>query len=142
MNSMSIAIKEASIAIPANKRIWMWLKDQGPHTAVEVCKALGITEASSSANLSGMQQRRMVDGVKKFQEHSKRGVTYYSAVGREFQLLPLPKPKLIPEPSKVIVEPSKPKKSTVDELMDTMSVVEAFEVYNRLSAMFNPKPPQ
>ena len=137
---MSTAIKEAGISIPANKRIWMWLKDQGPHTAMEAGKALGLSEASSSANLSGLLQRRMVEGVKKYQEHSKRGVTYYAAIGREFQLLPLPKPKSVKERPMVIVEPSKPKKSTVDELLDNMSVVEAFEVYKRLSLMFNPKP--
>lgn len=140
---MSKAIKDAGIAPPVNKRIWQWLKDNGSHTGLEIATALNIPSSASSSMLSQMLVRKMVAGVKKRSEHLKRDVTYYSAIGRSFVVLPVPK-KIDPKPPEpenqvVVLEKIEPKKPRVDEILETLSVVDAFALYERLDHMFNKK---
>ena len=141
MTTMTKAISDAGIIkVTTSKKIWQWLKDNGPHTCVEVGIALDV-KPSASTLLSQMAARKMVAGVKKYSEHSRREVTYYSAIGRVYVALPLPKKekKTIPQSTEVVVlDQILPKKSKVEEMLDTLSVVDAFDLYKRLDLMFNP----
>lgn len=140
---MSKAIKDAGIAIPMNKRIWQWLKDQGPHTGAEVATGINITSSASSSMLSQMAVRKMVSTTKKHSERLGRSVTYYAAIGKQFVVLPIPKtlPVVVETPSQevVVLEPIHTKKTTVEALLSTLSVADAYELYKHLRDMFNPK---
>ena len=65
MSTISKALKDAGIAPPVNKRIWQWLKDQGPHTGAEVAVGLNVKGSVSSSMLSQMAERKMVNVEKK-----------------------------------------------------------------------------
>ncbi len=138
MATLGKAIKDAGIAIPTNKRIWQWLKDQNKaHTSTEVAIALNLKSSISSSMLSQMQERKMVGGEKRFSQHLGRNVTYYSAIGKTFAVLPVPKKIASTEITEVI--DVAPKQSKTDTLLSNLSVVEAYDLYQRLHVMFNPK---
>lgn len=141
MTTLPKALKEAGVSIPVNRRIWQWLKDQGSHTSSEITKGLNITASSTSSILSQMVERKMVSADKKHSEHSGRSVTYYTAIGKSFVLLPSPKKQPERKNEVVVAGPVEvlPKKSKVEEILDSLSVVDAFELYKRLDVMFNPK---
>ncbi len=141
MTTLPKAIKEAGISIPVNRRIWQWLKDQGPHTGSEIAKGLNISTASASSMLSQMADRKMVSEDKKVSQHLGRAVTYYGAIGKTFVLLPLPKKQAEKKKEMVVFAPVEvlPKKSKVEEILDSLSVVDAYDLYKRLDGMFNQK---
>lgn len=144
MTTIGKAIKDAGIAIPTNKRIWQWLKDQGkPRTSAEIGHALNLKASISSSILSQMQVRRMVAGDKQFSNHVGRSVTYYTAIGKSFVVLPVPKDLAVLPASKTPITDEiidvEPKQSKTDALLSTLSVVDAYDLYQRLHAMFNPK---
>ena len=141
MTTLPKALKEAGISIPVNRRIWQWLKDQGPHTSSEVAASLNITAASASSMLSQMADRKMVSEDKKQSKHVGRPVTYYGAIGKTFVLLPLPKKQTDKKNELVVTEPVElmPQKTKVEQFLDSLSVVDAYELYKRLDVMFNPK---
>ena len=141
MTTLPKALKEAGIAIPVNRRIWQWLKDQGPHTSTEVAAALNITNASASSILSQLANRKMVTEDKRVSRLARRPVTYYGAIGKTFVLLPIIKVKtqvkkevVVPVPIEVL-----PKKSKVEDILDSLSVVDAYDLFQRLNMMFNQK---
>jgi hypothetical protein len=140
--SMSRALRKAGGGVPVNRRIWEWLKDKGPHTGSEVSVALNIPLAASSSIISQMKARSMVRVETKHSEHLGRNVGYYAAVGRSFEILPLPKnrevDKIVPVIENEIVSVHA-HKQTSDEIMDSLSVSQAFDLYKKLDSMFTQK---
>lgn len=122
MNTMTAAIKSAGLAVPINKRVWLWLKDHPNKTAGEIACALGIArEANVPGTLNDLASRGMVVSTIVPRAHNvRRGpalVKAYSTRGAEFELLPrrkktptapakhfadTPVPKPAPEPEKVV----------------------------------------
>ena len=81
MSDMKNALASAGIKVPANKRIWLWLRDHPGKRTVEIHKATGIPIGTVSSQMAGMKDRGMV---------RTDGTGTYHAVGAEFELLPLP----------------------------------------------------
>lgn len=81
MSDMKNALASAGIKVPANKRIWLWLRDHPGKRAAEIHKATGIPIGTVSSQTAGMKARGMV---------RTDGTGTYHAVGAEFELLPLP----------------------------------------------------
>jgi hypothetical protein len=90
---MTSAIKSAGFAVPANKRVWLWLKDHPGKTAGEIRRALGT---GGNTNIPGilndMGSRGMVSvSLIPRAKNVRMGrlmVNSYVALGAEFELLP------------------------------------------------------
>lgn len=145
MTTMSRAIKTAGVAIPVNKRCWLWLQEHGTHTGTEVAHALKIKPSVSSSILSQMVARDMLHGDRKLDDRLGRKVFHYTVRGKTFELKPLKKvEKLVSvddstKLGQLMLQELLPKKSKVETILDNLSVTEAFEVYTRLKQMFNQK---
>ena len=135
---MSKALKAAKISLPGNQRIWRWVKDNPGHTATEIALALNMKKSDVSSLLGDMSQRpgvmtRKSDSV----VGSNRTVFRYAVPARmkEFELLP--KTKKVVEAELAVpvpVEVAAPPKS----LIETLTVRQAFELYQELCKMFRP----
>jgi len=109
MTTMNLAIKNALLLPPLNKRIWLWLKDHPNKTAREIELAIGETRPGHVSNaVSDLHSRGMLSACAVNQSvyphgrKTNRGrsfVNVYTALGSEFELLPRPK-----TPSKVIAK--------------------------------------
>ena len=86
MNNVSAAFAEAGLTIPLNRRVWQWLKDNGPHTNNQVAAVFNQARANTSSCLSTMAMRGMVSETKEKSVGSQRMVSRYAAVGKVFQL--------------------------------------------------------
>lgn len=109
MNQMTNAIKEAGIPIPpANKRIWLWVKDHPEKCSADIAKALGMKPSNVSALLGDMFKRDMLKIIKLPRRvntgygATEMMVMHYSVHPKmrgEYELLPLPKK---PKPEKKV----------------------------------------
>ena len=141
--SIAKALRKAGGAIPANRRIWDWLKEHGDHTGAEVAAALNIPIAASSSIISQMKARKMVKVSDKQSAHLGRKVGYYSAIGRNFEVLPLPKKDVSMKTQtniglgKMVVS-SSPASTQInaDDILESMPVAKAFALYQKLEGMF------
>jgi len=141
--SIAKALRKAGGAIPANRRIWEWLKEHGDHTGAEVSAALNIPLAASSSIISQMKSRKMIKVSDKHSEHLGRKVGYYTTIGRNFEVLPLPKKNFDVAAStniglgKMAVS-SSPASAHIntDDILETMPVAKAFALYQKLEGMF------
>lgn len=95
MTTMLLALKNAQLAVPLNKRIWLWLKDHPDKTCPELEKALGESRSGHVSNAlhdlicRGMISKRGV--APRSHPTRRRGrqlINAYSALGAEFDLLP------------------------------------------------------
>lgn len=84
----------------ASRRIWLWLKENGPHVPSAIVKGTGITYGTVSSRLFDMRARGMVttkpDPSSRFRPGAPSKM--YTAEGDEYRLLPIvntkkPKPK-------------------------------------------------
>ena len=101
MNTMTHAIKTAGIPIPpANKRIWLWLKDHPEKTGGEIAKAIGMKDNNVSALCGNMVQRGLMKVIElprvvtSGYGSAERLVLHYSVDPKMrgvFELLPAPK---------------------------------------------------
>ena len=148
MNQITVALKEAGMALPTqNQRIWNWLKDHPNKTTLEISKALNLTLGNVSSLISGMYKRKMVTAIND-KSNSRRGVVgRYSVVGREYELLPLPKQQVVarPQPRPIDVAPPAPTPNnvrqaevptTAEQILEKLSVKQAHELYVALHGMF------
>jgi hypothetical protein len=91
MTNMQLALKKAGASVPLTKRVWLWLKDHPGKTAAEIAVALGEARAGHVSNaLFGLKSRGMVS-AENAQARSRynRGVCVYTALGKEYELLPV-----------------------------------------------------
>jgi len=143
---MTIAMKNAGLSVPLNKRIWLWLKDHPGKAATELEVALGERRSGYvSSALNDLFQRGMVTCVKtrgSAYRHSNKGRTFvnlYTAVGTEYELLPKRKTPPaapakhfadtpVPAPEKVVG------KSEIN--IENMTLTDARALYMRLKEFF------
>lgn len=98
MNTMTHAIKQAGIALPpANKRIWLWLKDNPNKTTSAIASSIGIQQNNVATVCSDMAQRNMLQTtlvmmrVRVGKGHVEKTVLHYSVHPKmrgEYELLP------------------------------------------------------
>jgi len=109
MNAMTSALAAAGVKLPSQmERVWRMLKDNPNRTAKAVAAQTGIPLTSVSSICSKMELRGMMRHTER-QEVSRgknglsygRTVYYFTPIGDEFELLPMP-----PKPKKDPVTPS------------------------------------
>lgn len=97
MNAMTQALKTAGVKTPSQyQRIWQWLKDNGPNSVKTLASELNIPRPSATAAMQDLKQRGMVIAKPQVDVRGKRVAAWYEAVGREYELLPLPKKAAVP----------------------------------------------
>lgn len=142
-------LKEAGVKVPpVIQRVWQWLKDNGRHTSTEIAAAINLPANNVSSVLGNLCDRGMVSRAKEHSIAKGHQTTYYAANPKmkSYELLPftqeaktrlkrgspapvaVERPRL-PEP--VVVVPAKP-----ENLLDTLTVREAYAIYLELKAMF------
>ena len=154
MTELHLALLASGVNLPSQtKRIWVWLSDHQPQSAKSVAAALHIPEASSL--LSMMERHRMVTSTKDLNRSTGNVINRYSTVGREYELLPMPKKvkSVVTLTSKVadfvaaaeqlkavtqppVAAPVQPADAVKFDL-DTLTIAEARALYVRLAKMFN-----
>lgn len=99
MNSMTQAFTQAvaktaaingvPVKMPTRMNVvWLWLKDHPNRTSPEVAKAVHIQEQQVYALIWQMLQRKML--ARQRGSRMGKGVWEYTAVGKEYELLPMP----------------------------------------------------
>ena len=91
MSDMKTALASAGIKVPANKRIWLWLRDHPGKTYREVAAGVKCSPVNASGLLSNMAQRGMVSCQIEPVRGRNQTIGRYTVIGDEFELLPLPK---------------------------------------------------
>lgn len=139
MTTMTDALKKVGVTVPHNKRVWNWLKDHPGKTVKEISAALNIPTAVLYTVVGDMVNRKMLEVgkehlIRKIGAFGPHKINTYRVVGKEFELLPVPKRKRVETvtPPPVKIEPVKSKKIDVDN----MSVSEARELYDQLKKIF------
>ena len=146
MTAMTEAIKSAGLAVPVNKRVWLWLKDHPNKTAGEISCALGVPrEGNIPGVLNDLLSRGMVvSTMVPRAPNVLRGPAFvksYSTRGARFELLPRRKipltspakhfadtPTPAPEPEKVVG------KFAIN--VENMTLRDAKALYLQLKAIF------
>lgn len=96
------AINGALVKMPTRMNVvWLWLKDHPNRTSPEVAKAVHIQEQQVYALIWQMLQRKML--ARQRGSRMGKGVWEYTAVGKEYELLPMP-----PKPTAVAETPTPP----------------------------------
>ena len=91
MTNMEQALAAAGVKIPSQKqRIWTWLKDNGPHSVKDLYVELKIGEATVQAAVTDLIKRKMLRMIPRTDFKGVRMHNHYEALGRSFELLPLP----------------------------------------------------
>lgn len=99
-NQITEAFKSAGlqpVKIPANKRVWLWLRDHPNKTYKEVAAALGMEQTRASAVLHELKKRGMlviVGDISKGMRHGRNGqsdkkIQRFSCKHKEWELLPM-----------------------------------------------------
>ena len=94
MNTMTIALKNAGLTVPVNKRVWLWLKDHPSKTVLEIKNGLGeasdkpIYNAMHDLAARGMVSVTKVKPLRHANEPGPSLVNKYTTLGSEFELLP------------------------------------------------------
>lgn len=106
MNAMTQALKTAGVKTPSQyQRIWQWLKDNGPNSVKTLASELNIPRPSATAAMQDLKQRGMVIARPQVTVRGTRMAAWYEAVGREYELLPLP--KKAPAPAADVATPAR-----------------------------------
>lgn len=144
MNSMTQAFTQAvaktaaangvPVKMPTRMNVvWLWLKDHPNRTSPEVAKAVHIQEQQVYALIWQMLQRKML--ARQRGSRMGKGVWEYTAVGKEYELLPMPpKPKAAAEP-KAATEPpvatldlSADEAAALDKMLDIPPAPPKFDI--------------
>lgn len=146
------ALSAAGLAIPLNRRVWTWLKDHPEKSSRDIGVALNVTPGDTSAVLANMYHRGMVSRYERPTRNRVGSKTEYcySALGKTFELLPLPKtpkpsttPPMVPM---ITVPPATPGYTVPVEMLnapkiniDNMKLSEARALYDQLKQVFGGK---
>lgn len=133
MTNMTEQLKKSGLAVPANKRVWMYLKDHPNKSAREIALALNIHPAQSYTALNDLASRKMVTNHIELEKRGvgRRSIKVYQAVGDRFELKPI-RSSVKPEESSVVIQPVK--KAEID--VDALTVKEAKVLYDKLKEIF------
>lgn len=141
--AVAVALKKAGLRTPSQMlQIWTWVKDHPRVLATDIGSTLPIPMSSVSSVLAQLVARKMMQGKKEWSVHAKRELTYYTAIGKTYELLPdvRPKPLKPSAPASLAVaEPAQeptPTRSTIEEMTDRLTVGEARALYRVLDRMF------
>ena len=146
MTNMEQALAAAGVKIPSQKqRIWTWLKDNGPHSVKDLYVELKIGEATVQAAVTGLIKRKMLRMIPRTDFKGMRMHNHYEALGRAYELLPLPLKRGAagravannkhPIPPEVVDTPA-PKVFSPETLLANCTLAEMRQVYNFLREMF------
>ena len=147
MTNMEQALAAAGVKIPSQKqRIWTWLKDNGPHSVKDLYVELKIGEPTVQAAVTDLIKRKMLRTIPRTDFKGVRMHNHYEALGRSFELLPLPLkkgvvPKRAPQQLAKIREdwsPDPVKVSLFDPavLLEALTLSQARQVYQYLGRLF------
>ena len=145
MTNMEQALAAAGVKIPSQKqRIWTWLKDNGPHSVKDLYVELKIGEATVQAAVTGLIKRKMLRMIPRTDFKGMRMHNHYEALGRAYELLPLPlkrgaagravannKHPIPPEVVELVTPAFSP-----ETLLANCTLAEMRQVYNFLKGMF------
>lgn len=138
MSTIHTALKDAGVKLPPlNKRVWLWLKDHPHKTSADIALAINSHQADVSSVLGNLGKRSMVSVKKDYKPGGHTTVSFYSAVGKSFELLPIIKALAFVQtpPAEPIPEvPAIP--ITKESILDKLKVKDAFALYQELHAMF------
>ena len=162
--AIKLALAEAGVKpVPQNRRIWQWLKDNGPHTAQQIGAALGLKINNVSSQCGAMVLRAMLTGKAETNPATRMPITRYATAAkmRKFELLPVTpeaknrekrdaaKSKMVSNVklasraeanNQAVIERLLEIRPPVAELLDRLSVREAFKLYQELRTMFESVP--
>ena len=132
MTKIAEQLKKSGLAVPANKRVWMYLKDHPHKSAKEIALGLNVHPAQVYTALNDLSSRKMVVNHIELEKRGvgRRSIKVYQAAGDRFELKPVKSFVKIEEP--VVVQPVKP----VEINIDTLTVKEAKALYDKLKEIF------
>lgn len=150
MTNMEQALAAAGVKIPSQKqRIWTWLKDNGPHSVKDLYVELKIGEATVQAAVTDLIKRKMLRMIPRTDFKGMRMHNHYEALGRAYELLPLPltgaagraaankKHPIPPEKQYTLVESvTAPVSFSPETLLANCTLAEMRQVYGFLRGMF------
>jgi hypothetical protein len=143
MNDFAHALKIAGIARPTNsKRVWQYLKDGGPRNTRAVASELKMTMDLAASYLYQLTQRKMLKRIEVMGPRGKREASMYEALGREFELLPMPKKLRDFRPAPVQVTPTlqivteRPTTFSPESLLANCTLAEMRSVHEFLKRLF------
>lgn len=138
MNSMTQALTQAvaktaaangvPVKMPTRMNVvWLWLKDHPNRTSPEVAKAVHIQEQQVYALIWQMFQRKML--ARQRGSRMGKGVWEYTAVGKEYELLPMPpKPNAAAEPPVATPDLTADETAAPDKMPDTPPAPPKFDI--------------
>ena len=138
MNSMTQAFTQAvaktaaangvPVKMPTRMNVvWLWLKDHPNRTSPEVAKAVHIQEQQVYALIWQMLQRKML--ARQRGSRMGKGVWEYTAVGKEYELLPMPpKPNAAAEPPVATLDLSADEAAALDKMLDIPPAPPKFDI--------------
>ena len=138
MNSMTQAFSQAvaktaaangvPVKMPTRMNVvWLWLKDHPNRTSPEVAKAVHIQEQQVYALIWQMLQRKML--ARQRGSRMGKGVWEYTAVGKEYELLPMPpKPNAAAEPPVATLDLSADEAAALDKMLDIPPAPPKFDI--------------
>jgi len=150
---------------PLTEQVWLYLRDNPKKTAAQLGPIYG---SGTHQVLHVLEKRKMVNSVleKRFtgagpNALGRQQVKVYSALGREYELLPLPKkpsaktpkqgfpfplpvsPPVIASPQANLPASAPPKpadqKEPIHQTLDSWTLAEAFQAWKYLESKFNSK---
>lgn len=138
MNSMTQAFTQAvaktaaangvPVKMPTRMNVvWRWLKDHPNRTSPEVAKAVHIQEQQVYALIWQMFQRKML--TRQRGSRMGKGVWEYTAVGKEYELLPMPpKSNAAAEPPVATPDLTADETASPDKMPDTPPAPPKFDI--------------
>ena len=138
MTNMEHALVAAGVKVPSQKqRIWTWLKDNGAHSTKDLASELKIGEPTVQAAITDLVHRKMLRTIERTDHKGTRILNHYEALGRAFELIPLPKKgaaaaKRVPPE---VVDTPAPSFSP-EKCVEHLTLIQAKQVYQFLGRMF------
>ena len=138
MNSMTQAFTQAvaktaaangvPVKMPTRMEvIWRWVKDHPTRTSSEVAKAVHMDTQQVYALIWQMHQRKML--TRQRGSRMGTGVWEYTAVGKEYELLPTPhKPKATAEPTVATLDLPADEAAALDKMLDIPPAPPKFDI--------------
>lgn len=148
MNQMTSALVAAGVKVPSqSRRIWSYLKDHPQLTSERIAQALSINKGSVSSLLAQMAKQNRVQSKMLLRSAPKGGMrkrAHWEAIGESYDNPPRrATPAVVPaEPvnkpglREMLVERICTTKPSATQVVDTLTVAQARELWLVLNRMF------
>lgn len=139
MNQITSALVAAGVKVPCqSRRIWNYLKDHPQLTTKRISQALSINAGSVSSLLARMAERNQAESKKLIRSMPGGGMRKYAhweALGESYDHPPrrVTPPKVC---APVTVCTSAPVKPSASQVVDSLTVAQARELWIVLNSMF------